>query len=111
MAESPIRNRLSLPSENPYLASLRSRRLGFDDDLDIPSEGVQEPKEPLGREAFQTSPHQRGYLWLVYAKQGSGFALGESSPYDYVTDLRCNLRLGQGFFSIRQAEVGENVAG
>lgn len=68
------------PGKNPYLASFRSRSLQLDDYLNIPPEGVQEPKKPLGREAFQASPPQRGYFWLVYAKYGSGFALGESSP-------------------------------
>ena len=70
----------------------------------------QKAKQAICGKFSQPAAHQRGDLWLVDPEALRNSLLGKRFGLNEKTYRTGQLRLGQSFFRVRNAKIGEDVA-
>src|SRR5579862_839051 len=79
-------------------------------DLHLLIQGVQEFDEPRQRKLVDLAMYQRRDLWLIDAQNRGGLRLRQPPSLDDLTNAVREVRLVQGFLSVGQSQVLEDVA-
>ena len=84
--------------------------LGFDDDLDVLVERVEESEQSVGRELSQSAAQDLGHFGLVDLQNGRDFGLSQPFGFNHLRQSLSQPRLQQSFRGLCVSQVGEHIA-
>jgi len=82
----------------------------LDLNLNVMAERGQKAHQSLARKVGKPAIEQRGDFWLVNSHDLGRGQLIQSATPDHLPDVACQLRFGQFFLGLRQAQVGKYIA-